>query len=88
MPTITKARPTRVRDIRAAMPHDDSEERLLSKAEVIDRTGKSFVTLWTRMRDGRFPRARDAHGRPAWLASEVDAWMKNLPVRKFKGDRA
>ena len=65
MPTITKARPSRVRDIRAAMPaRDDDDERLLSKAEVITITGRSFVTIWTWMRDGRFPRARDAHGRP------------------------
>ena len=83
-----KTRPNRVAEIRAnAPPADDSEERLLNKSEIITITGKSFVTLWEWMRSGRFPRARDAHGRPAWLKSEIDAWMKELPVRKFKGDR-
>jgi predicted DNA-binding transcriptional regulator AlpA len=84
----TKTRPNRVREIRAAMPplYDD-QERLLDKPEVITVTGKSFPTLWQWMRSGKFPRARDAHGRPVWLASEVNAWMKALPVRKFKGDR-
>jgi predicted DNA-binding transcriptional regulator AlpA len=84
----TKTRLTRVRDIRAsAPPPDESEERLLSKADVITITGKSFVTLWTWMREGKFPRARVVGGRPAWLASEVNAWLKELPVRRFKGDR-
>jgi predicted DNA-binding transcriptional regulator AlpA len=65
MPPTPTRLPTRARDIRAVMPHDDEDERLLSKAEVIDRTGKSFVTIWTWMRAGKFPRDCDAHGRPA-----------------------
>jgi predicted DNA-binding transcriptional regulator AlpA len=87
MPTKPRATNARVRDIRASMPHAPDDERLLSKLEVVDRVGKSFVTIWQWMQDGKFPRARDAHGRPVWLASEIDAWMKQLPIRRFKGDR-
>jgi predicted DNA-binding transcriptional regulator AlpA len=84
----TKTRRNRVREIRAAMPPpDDDQERLLDKAEVIAITGRSFVTLWDWMRRGKFPRARDANGHPVWLQSEVNEWVKALPVRKFKGDR-
>jgi len=82
-----KRRPSRVAEIRAAAPPpDESEERLLNKAEVITITGRSFPTLWDWMRRGKFPRARDANGHPVWLASEVNEWVKALPVRKFKGD--
>jgi predicted DNA-binding transcriptional regulator AlpA len=71
----------------AAPPADDNEERLLSKAEVITITGKSFPTLWAWMRAGKFPRARVVGEHPAWLASEVNAWIKALPIKKFKGDQ-
>jgi predicted DNA-binding transcriptional regulator AlpA len=60
--------------------------RLLSKPEVCDRVGRTFPTIWQWMREGRFPRARDLGGRPAWLESEVNEWIASLPVRKLKGD--
>jgi predicted DNA-binding transcriptional regulator AlpA len=88
MPTKKRTRPDRVHEIRAAAPPpDDDAERLLDKSEVITVTGRSFPTLWQWMRDGRFPRARDANGRPVWIASEIYNWVKALPIRKFKGDR-
>jgi predicted DNA-binding transcriptional regulator AlpA len=78
-------KPDRVAEIRAAAPPpDEFEERLLNKAEVITITGKSFPTLWMWMRQGRFPAARTVGGAPAWLKTEVDAWIKELPVRRFK----
>ncbi len=62
------------------------DDRLLSKAEVLDKVGLSFPTLWGRMRDGTFPRARDLGGKSCWLESEVSAWIAALPVRRYKGD--
>lgn len=60
-------------------------ETLLSKREVLARVGVTFPTLWTMMRKSRFPAARDLNGsRPAWLASEVEAWIAALPTRKYK----
>jgi prophage regulatory protein len=63
------------------------EARLLSKAEVLERVGRTYPTIWSWMQQGKFPRARDLGGtRPAWLESEVEAWINNLPVRRLKGD--
>lgn len=58
--------------------------RLLSKAEVLERVGRTFPTIWQWMREGRFPPARDLGGRPAWVESEVTEWIKALPIRKLK----
>jgi len=58
--------------------------RLISKLEVCDRVGKSFPTIWSWMRQGKFPQARDLGGRPAWVEAEIDAWIAALPVREYK----
>jgi prophage regulatory protein len=61
--------------------------RLLSKPEVLDRVGVSYPCIWSWMRQGKFPRSRDLGGhRIAWLESEVNEWISNLPVRRLKGD--
>jgi predicted DNA-binding transcriptional regulator AlpA len=62
--------------------------RLLDKHEVCAITGRTFPTLWSWQRDGRFPRSRVVGGRSMWLSSEVEAWMAALPVRPLKGDRS
>jgi predicted DNA-binding transcriptional regulator AlpA len=62
------------------------DERLLSRLEVCERTGKTYPTIWAWMRAGKFPRARDLNGRPAWLESEINAWISSLPVKKFLGE--
>jgi predicted DNA-binding transcriptional regulator AlpA len=62
-------------------------ETLLSKAEVMDITGRSYPTLWEWMRRGSFPRCRvDSGGHNVWLSSDVAQWMKALPKRRLKGD--
>jgi predicted DNA-binding transcriptional regulator AlpA len=61
-------------------------KRFLDKAEVCDRANRTYVTIWQWMQAGKFPRARDLHGRPVWIESEIDEWMAALPVRKLKGD--
>ena len=60
--------------------------RLLTKREVLDITGVSYVSLWTWMREGKFPRARTVVGRSMWFSTEVEDWLNHLPVRKLKGD--
>ena len=62
--------------------------RLLSKAETCDKVGKTFPTVWLWMRQGKFPQARDLGGRPAWVESEIDAWIAALPVREYKAANA
>jgi predicted DNA-binding transcriptional regulator AlpA len=64
--------------------------RLMTKHEVCDVTGLSFPTIWDKMRKGQFPRSRayndDNNGKACWLASEVEAWIINRPVKPIKGD--
>ena len=61
-----------------------NQVRLISKAEVCDKVGKTFPTVWLWMRQGKFPQARNLGGRPAWVESEIDAWIAALPVREYK----
>jgi predicted DNA-binding transcriptional regulator AlpA len=62
--------------------------QLLMKHEVVAVTGVTYPTIWAWMRAGTFPRSREVGGKSAWLASEVEAWLANLPLRKLKGDEA
>jgi predicted DNA-binding transcriptional regulator AlpA len=62
------------------------DPRLLSKAEVIELTGKSYPTLWAWMQAGKFPRARNMNGHPVWIESEINQWINALPIRRLKGD--
>lgn len=65
-------------------PAAGNQVRLISKPEVCDRVGRTFPTIWLWMRQGRFPRARDLSGKPAWIESEVEAWITALPEREYK----
>ena len=72
----------------ASLPprHPDAEIRILSKAEVLERVGKTFPTLWAWMRQGKFPRARDLNGAPVWIKSEIADWISRLPIKQYRGD--
>jgi predicted DNA-binding transcriptional regulator AlpA len=65
--------------------------RFLSKQEVLAKVNVSAQTLWSWIKQGRFPAARqygDGRGRRSkigWLSSEVDAWMLSAPRRIPKG---
>jgi predicted DNA-binding transcriptional regulator AlpA len=65
-------------------------EHLLDKDEILALTGVSFPTIWSWMRQGRFPRSRvvgaGRSSKSVWLSNEVEAWLRELPVRKLKGD--
>ena len=61
--------------------------RLLPKPEVLLIAGGiSYVTLWTWMRAGTFPRSRVVGGKSMWRSDEVQLWLDALPVRPLKGD--
>ena len=64
----------------------DSSRRLIFKREVLERTGKSYTTLWTWMRAGSFPRSVVVGGQVAWFADELDEWFEQLPRRRLLGD--
>lgn len=60
--------------------------RLMSKREVLEIVGCSYPTLWQKMRAGTFPRSRQDGGRSVWLSTDIETWLKQLPVRPLKGD--
>jgi predicted DNA-binding transcriptional regulator AlpA len=70
-----------------SLPLGGEGVRLLSKAEVVDRVGRSFPTLWQWMQENKFPRARDVHGRPMWIEREIEHWIRTLPIKRIKGDQ-
>jgi predicted DNA-binding transcriptional regulator AlpA len=65
-------------------------DKLLTKIEVLQITGFSYPTLWTWMRQGRFPRSlvvgSGSAARVAWKESEIQLWLDNLPRSRFLGD--
>jgi predicted DNA-binding transcriptional regulator AlpA len=60
--------------------------RLLSKRQVLAIINVSYPTLWSWMRQGKFPRSRVVGGKSMWLSTDIEAWLATLPVRKLKGD--
>jgi predicted DNA-binding transcriptional regulator AlpA len=60
--------------------------RLLSKKEILERTGVSYPTIWAWMRLGLFPRSRVTGGRSSWIESEYEEWLNALPPVRLKGD--
>jgi prophage regulatory protein len=60
--------------------------RLMDKAEVCRIANASFPSIWSWMRAGKFPRSRIVAGRSMWLSTEIENWLRALPVRPLKGD--
>jgi predicted DNA-binding transcriptional regulator AlpA len=60
--------------------------RLVGRAEVEEMIGHDYTSIWTWMRQGKFPRSRIAGGKSVWFEREIVAWMNSLPVRRLKGD--
>jgi predicted DNA-binding transcriptional regulator AlpA len=67
-------------------PSSGRGKRLLSKAEVLERVGVSYPTLWAWMRAGKFPRGVFVGAKGGWFEDELDAWFANLPRQRLKGD--
>ncbi len=63
--------------------------RLLSRAEVLDKVGVTYPTIWKLMREGAFPRpvviGGLGGGKNAWFEHEVDECLAKMPRRKLKG---
>jgi predicted DNA-binding transcriptional regulator AlpA len=62
------------------------EVRLLSRPEVLSIVGVTYPTIWAWMRAGTFPRSVVIGGKSAWIASEIEDWLANLPRSRLKGD--
>jgi predicted DNA-binding transcriptional regulator AlpA len=75
------------RTVRAAgAPPAREGAHLLSKRQVLAIIHVSYPTLWSWMRQGKFPRSRVVGGKSMWLSTDIEAWLATLPVRKLKGD--
>lgn len=70
------------------LPLPEGRERLISKIEVMDRVGLSFPQIWQLISRGEFPPARAAGAKPMWLESEIEHYIRTLPVKKYKGKDA
>ncbi len=56
-------------------------ERVLSKAETVERTGMSHTTIRREEKAGRFPRRRQiTPAKIGWLESEIDEFLRTRPV--------
>jgi prophage regulatory protein len=59
----------------------------MSRREVLDQVGVTYPTLWRWMQAGYFPRSRTIGGqKTAWIETEVEKWINELPVAPLKGD--
>jgi len=66
---------------------DEAVETLvfLSKQQVLAKIPISPPTLWSWVRQGRFPRPRTlSQNKVVWLQSEVHQWMEARPLRNYK----
>ena len=54
---------------------------MLSKKQVVERTGLSAVTIWRRIQVGDFPQPRQlTPNRIGWPDSEIEEWKNSRPV--------
>ena len=62
------------------MENEIQADKILRRAEVIERVGLSYSTIFNMIKAGTFPKPRRV-GRQAigWLESEITAWIQNLP---------
>ena len=57
--------------------------KLLNKKQVLALVPVTFTTLWTWMRQGKFPAARTIGSRPMWIEAEVVEWITTRPTRIY-----
>lgn len=54
---------------------------MLSKKEIIKRTGLSAVTIWRRVRANDFPKPRQlTPNRIGWTEKSIEEWEETRPV--------
>jgi len=54
---------------------------MLSKKQVVERTGLSPVTIWRRIQAGDFPKPRQlTPNRIGWTEASIEEWEESRPV--------
>jgi predicted DNA-binding transcriptional regulator AlpA len=89
-PVMNAPAPKREREAPSAVAERLGMPRLLNRREVEALTNLSYVSIWSRMQTAppSFPRSRIEGGRSVWLSSEVEDFIRNLPTRQLKADKA
>jgi predicted DNA-binding transcriptional regulator AlpA len=57
--------------------------RLLNKKQVLALVPVTFTTLWSWIRQGKFPAARTVGSKPMWIEAEVVEWITTRPTRIY-----
>lgn len=66
----------------AVVTGENAPLRLLRLPEVISRVGLKRSSIYQRMAEGRFPKARSLGPRCAvWVETEIDAWIASVAAR-------
>lgn len=65
-------------------PAPRSGDHFLSKRDLEKKVCLTFPYVWRLIRDDKFPKGRAIGSRTVWLNSEVEAWMRERPVREYK----
>jgi hypothetical protein len=60
-----------------------TREHLVTKAELLERSGASYDTILKDIHNRRLSPCRVIGGRSVWLESEVLAYFQNLPRRIY-----
>lgn len=64
-----------------------SASTILRAKEVTNRTGLSRVTIWRKVRAGKFPAPRElGQHSVGWIESEVNDWLAKLPPVSYALD--
>ena len=60
------------------------ENKMLRAPEVMARTGLSRVTIWRRVKAGKFPAPHIlGENSIGWPATEISAWLESRPRRTY-----
>ena len=66
-------------NVAASAPSENAPLRLLRLPEVISRVGLKRSSIYQRMAEGRFPKARSLGPRcTVWVETEIDAWIASV----------
>jgi prophage regulatory protein len=75
-------------DVSRARAHSKPKaDRFIHRAELLNRVGVSYTTIWTWVAAKKFPAPHELvsgdpkRARLAWLESEIDAWFASRPKR-------
>jgi prophage regulatory protein len=64
---------------------DHTDERMMTRDQVVAILGISYSTVYQLMREDRFPLPlKLSRNRNGWLQSEIIAWLRSRPRQRYK----